>query len=126
MSLNWSVEQCENADELLEGDEWQITQSLIFVTMSVGMGEITKANVKEFAVRVATFEALWGSTMRQGGEPRFMPLQDIVRRIGLTTNVALESRTQWAKWQMKQKMEALDRSIELELTELSQEKEGAK
>lgn len=100
MSLNWNIEKVKNWKELSEGDAWQITQVLISVTMAVGIDEITEKNYKEFYARTNLLERLHGTWMIKDSQPLYFTLEDIERRIGLSTNVSPISRTQFNKRQL--------------------------
>lgn len=113
MSLNWSVAAVENSETVCfhhyvdEGGETrrqlsQSTHQLIFMTMVVGMGEITESNHIEFYKRVALFERLRGAVrVKQDDDGKFVDhpyaLADIRQHIGLRTNVGLEKYNAWRK-----------------------------
>lgn len=96
MSLNYDITGIEDFMELqdeVEPDDWRIrpiTQTIIFTTMAVGMGEITTANYEEFYARAQLFELLNKIPFAQR-----ISYDNIHRHIGLRTNVSFES---WAKW----------------------------
>lgn len=77
------------------------TKTLILLTMSIGMGEITEDNHREFFTRVALYERLFGaSRSRFNGKARVrvhFTLAEIREHIGLTTNVSLEKNNCWTK-----------------------------
>ena len=65
-----------------------LTQSIILATMAIGMGEITEKNHEKFHDRIRKFEKVAGCFMQyRDGTPRQIHYEDIVRHIGLTTNV---------------------------------------
>jgi hypothetical protein len=103
MSLNWNVKNVENNETVCfvgEGDEREInpiTHALIFMTMSVGLGEITDKNADEFYARCHIMEQTHGAYTRIGSEEVYITPQDIQRHIGLYCNVANETRAQWAR-----------------------------
>src|SRR3954451_21061687 len=72
------------------------THALIFVTIAVGLGEITIDNVDEFAARTRIIERIDGPflTARDGAD-RYFTDADFIAHIGLRTNVHSETRTQW-------------------------------
>lgn len=82
-----------------------ITKTLIFATMSVGMGEITEDNALEFYTRyvwvnrVAGFDIEVGVWDNKSKEWTFrdLTLQDVRNHIGLRTNVSLETAGAWRK-----------------------------
>lgn len=103
MALHWNVENVhdyENVCWIGEGDEREInpiTHALIFLTMSVGLGEITDKNADEFYARVHVMEQIHGHFTHIGGEGVYISPLDVQRHIGLTCNVANETRAQWAR-----------------------------
>ena len=70
MSLDWYVEEIENFEELVwlpndDGETFHlnpVTNTLIWMTISVGMNEITKKNWPVFYGRVAALEGYGGAT----------------------------------------------------------------
>lgn len=112
MSLNHDISKIKNRKELCfveyegedaeEGDKMlnPITQTLIFKTMSIGMGEITLRNWKEFYERVRFVQKLDGirhQTNQDEGKLVITPT-DVYQHIGLTTNVwPKESTSAWLK-----------------------------
>ena len=93
--------------------DWHpVTHYLMFATMAVGMGEITKQNAPEFFRRIAILQKIDGpavsyrdhldhSTVRI-----FVTMEDITNHIGLRTNV-----NQWSKAEFNKKMlERLERN----------------
>jgi hypothetical protein len=99
VALHWDTRAC---DERIKNEkEWGITESLIFATMAVDMGSITEANVTEFAERLAAWQILNGSILRGWDDEnkKFVDLpvtmEMLQLRIGLKTNVATTTKTQF-------------------------------
>lgn len=69
-----------------------IPRSIIFLTMSVGIREITEKNWEKFYNRAHILETVHGSffyvTKRGKLEPRFISKDDIKSMIGLKTNAS--------------------------------------
>lgn len=102
MALNWNIEKCDNYKELTEEPEWSFTNSLIYGSMFVGIPEITKDNYKEFYARYHLMEALNGTfLMEDGGKPLFLTLEQVKRRIGLSTNASRYTRKQFTDMKVK-------------------------
>ena len=88
MSLDWYVEEIENFEELVwlpndDGETFHlnpVTNTLIWMTISVGMNEITKKNWPVFYGRVAALEGYGGSTG--------ITAKDVEAHIGLGTNAS--------------------------------------
>jgi hypothetical protein len=97
MALNWNIEKCKNYKQLTEGSESVTTDVMIWATMIVGIGTITKANYKEFYARLHLVELISGTLITEKGKPHYLTLSDVERRIGLTTNVGNTSRPQFIK-----------------------------
>lgn len=117
MSLNWNVSKVADSDTtcfyiagaddpdrgISHGDKVLsgLTETLIFATMAVGLGQITRANHREFYSRIATYERLNGEFRNRyngtGHEGMPVTLPQVVAHIGLTTNVSKESDTEWRK-----------------------------
>ena len=84
MSLNWSVGQCADWEELVceskpspmggsvyeptstndQRNADRITQHLVFVTMAIEMNGITAKNFKEFHRRITVIEEAWDHRLR--------------------------------------------------------------
>lgn len=117
MSLNWDISKVKNWEELYDKGTWKNdfefepdpkgkekrlqtrTDALIWVTMSVGMGQITEKNHEEFFKRVAFLETIGSAYRMRGGKPVKYTLEDIKRHIGLSTNVSTETQAKWLKRQ---------------------------
>jgi hypothetical protein len=97
MSLNWNIEKCKNWKELNVKPQWPVTDSLIWATMAVGISTITKTNAEEFHRRLHLYEAQEGSYLLEGGKPSPITLEDVERRIGLSTNAGSLSKTEFKK-----------------------------
>jgi hypothetical protein len=115
MSLNWDVSKVADYKKMQE-TESGITDAVIWLTMAVGLGEITEKNVEEFARRAALVQMLNGSWLVRG----IYVTEDMIRRrIGLHTNVSDETWAAWSKrYLSKRDMVALaDREIERQRAE---------
>ena len=102
MSLTWNLGP--NADKRRElyppRDEYMnpVTYTLITLTMSIGMGKLTKANAAEFYVRATLSDKLYGPFLgNEDGSPRAITPEDVLAHVGLTTNVIDEARGPWLK-----------------------------
>lgn len=102
MSLDWSVSECENWEELRTEEEWPITQALVFATMSVDLGHITEKNVDEFFTRLKMVETVCGERLYKWNEKKkcresLLTYSAVRRRIGLYTNVSNKTQAQFDK-----------------------------
>lgn len=111
MSLNWDISKVKDFNELYIKGTWKNddefvvdekgsdkklnyrTETLIWLTMTIGIGQITEKNYKEFLKRIALYEKLNGNFFRN----RPYSLEDIERNIGLRTNVSNEPFGKWIK-----------------------------
>jgi hypothetical protein len=114
MSLNWNVEKIKDyknvcwidgEDEGEAGDDRRmnpVTETLIFGTMGVGLGNITARNVDEFAARFRILERIHGAFLykpdgKGGTKDWLVSDEDFIMHIGLACNVSDESRSAWAR-----------------------------
>lgn len=106
MALTWDLTDIENYEELLvpyegedakEGDKTLdgITNTLIWLSISTGIGTITEKNWTEVYARVKFLERD-GALMNRGGEPVYFTTADVRRRIGLKTNASFKDETRAA------------------------------
>ena len=103
MPLNWSIKNCKDWETLKSDDEWPVTNALIWVSMSVGLSEITEENLPEYYARLAMWQDLAGdlghvkdATTGKWKSGRITQ-SDLRKRIGLSTNASTMTRTQWRK-----------------------------
>ncbi len=77
------------------------TQTLIFATVSVGIGEITRKNVGEFFRRLNMLETSDGAyrQVRKGNEiePLLFTLEEVEDHIGLVVNVTNVPKGKWER-----------------------------
>lgn len=95
MPLNFDFTDIENYEALCWGDDGKvapITDALIWQTMVVDMGEITKENWKEFFARVDIYQRTFGTSLYDSEGGDFSLTEEHVKsHIGLSTNVRTES-----------------------------------
>lgn len=127
MSLIWNLGP--NADKRRElypprGEYMNpVTYTLITLTMSIGMGKLTKANAAEFYARATLSDKLYGPLLgNEDGSPRAITPEDVLAHVGLTTNVIDEARGPWLKrilsdqlsdsaWQFNRAAEAAEKAV---------------
>jgi len=124
MPLNWSIKRVKNADDVcyytclkgshydgtVRGEEYvhPITNSLIWLTMSIGLNTITLANIDDWEKRLAlAYHISWVSKMtlyngndeegKNKWEARLITRADLMRHIGLETNANFETAREWRK-----------------------------
>jgi hypothetical protein len=99
MSLNYDLGGIENYKELLnpEGEPKQVTETLIWLTMTIGLEKITHQNWQDFYLRVYMYEKLFDPFLSTKEGMRPITPKDIQRHIGLKTNSGSISYTQFLK-----------------------------
>lgn len=93
MALDWNVKNVKDSDALYtgKGEERRlsvVTGSLIYAMLEVGVREINKVNAEELFQRLWIAETVLGNFMTIDGKPRPFTLADVLRHVGLTTNVS--------------------------------------
>lgn len=113
MSLDWDLTKIENYKkkcwhETEDGKQSLngLTETIIYMTMFIGINPITFKNIEEFYLRTFLHEKVSGP-MRTGYSkekdkfsPMYISWQDIVDHVGLTTNA---SSLTWAQFSKKLK-----------------------
>ncbi len=92
MALTW--DQTAVSDDVKTEADWQITESLIWGSMTVGLREITDANAATWGKRLHMIALVYGSDVKY-----VIPLAEIKRRVGLRTNA-----TTWTDAQFRTEM----------------------
>jgi len=85
MSLNWNFNNKEKFNQLTE-DEKNLSDAFIWGCMGVGLGEITEKNAEEWQWRYAYACKLNGPYFFVNDNPYVPTLEEVQKRIGLTTN----------------------------------------
>jgi hypothetical protein len=118
MALNWNVENIDNYKQVCwigEGDKRRmnpVTETLIYGTISVGLGSITDKNVDEFAARFRIIEKVHGPFLiKDGDKPWHLSDEDFIAHIGLSCNVSNETRAQWASRLFNKKQTSITEEI---------------
>ncbi len=101
MSLDWNASKVADYETLHSTDEgWAVTQALVFGSIGTGMGTITEENAAEVFARIALIERLHGAFLQSSEGPVNITLDDVKRRVGLSTNVfGTEPRAKFLKRQ---------------------------
>ena len=108
MSLDWNLKKINNNTEVCwekneDGTDKlnQVTESLIWLTMGIGMGSITEDNQSDFYCRVAMYEKLFGTMLSYWKDSKKVSVpitpEDIHNHIGLTTNVSKDTDASFRK-----------------------------
>ena len=123
MALNWNIERCKDYKKLIDEKEGVITDALIWLTMSIGMPEITKKNHEEFFLRTQIHQKINGAFLRKGnGAPFYMTIEDVQKRIGLYTNADSFSKAVFKSRIYNSLVNSAIRSNENEMEEYEEEK----
>ena len=108
MSLDWNLTKINNNTEVC----WEknedgtdklnpVTESLIWLTMGIGMGSITEDNESDFYCRIAVYEKLFGTMLSYWKDSKKVSVpitpEDIHNHIGLTTNVSKDTDAAFRK-----------------------------
>lgn len=88
-----------------EGNRSAVSEALIFLTMSVGIGEITEKTAPEFYARVVAVERVYGAMVSTHDSDtgvsadRNITITDVLNHVGLKTNARfdVEPRAAWLK-----------------------------
>ena len=87
MSLNWNITNVENWKKKQKSKKKSANlNALIWATLIIGVGNITKKNYKKFYARLTAYEHLHGAFMYKGDKPYYITLEDVEEWIGLHTN----------------------------------------
>ena len=87
MSLNWNITNVENWKKKQKSKKKSANlNALIWATLIIGVGNITKKNYKKFYARLTAYEHLHGTFMYKGNKPYYITLEDVEEWIGLHTN----------------------------------------
>ena len=89
MALHTNISNCVNYEELNTEANYPTTERIYFVTMVTDLGEITATNYGEFYARVKVYAQITGDDT--------ITLEDVKRRIGLSTNVSNTTTNQFLK-----------------------------
>lgn len=98
MSLNWDISEVKDWQKKKRKKRNRIILDvLIWRSMIVGIGHITKKNYKKFYTRLTAYECLHGASLYKGKKPYHITLEDIEMWIGLKTNSDSYSAAQFEK-----------------------------
>lgn len=112
MSLDWSIGKCANWQELKEDAEWPTTNAIIWWCMGTDVGTLkSQGQCEEWLARYL-FACKLDNT-----EPK-ITLADLIRRIGLSTNVSTMTRSQWLKKAMTIAMRQADSEVRAQAKEM--------
>jgi hypothetical protein len=79
----------------------QPLQTVIFLTMTLGMNKVTEKNKEKFFNRIKFMESRTGATMRLNDEPHPFTMDMVKECIGLETNASTMTKAQFIKNQTR-------------------------
>ena len=98
MALNYDLSKIKNYEELLEdGKLSQPYSTIVLSTVIVALGDITNENYEKFYNRLNVMQKLTGPFLHLENNPYHISKDDIIRMIGLNTNVSNETKAKWIK-----------------------------
>ena len=91
MPLSWDISEVNDHDELLEGREKAVTETLIFFSMVIESGGITEQNAPDWCAVLGLYQALYGPLLTEKHDDGLIDHSDITaadvwRRVGMRTN----------------------------------------
>ena len=115
MSLNWDLGSIKDHKTYCWLDDGKdkdgkplykltgLTETFIWLTMIVGISEITDKNAQEFFTRVSFEENLLGPMRKhKNGKGVYVTFEDVKRHIGLRTNASPYTKSKWLSKVYKQ------------------------
>ena len=111
MSLDWSIDGCENWEEIaLNQDvEGPITDAIIWSSLITKLGDITEDNWAEWYARYV----IWNRVLCFDNN---LEAKDFHRRIGMSTNVfPAESRSKWLNGVIKKQLTQAEATAKYEI-----------
>lgn len=99
MALNWNIKNCDQSAcwDKDTGCMTPLCEGLIWTTMVVDMGSITEDKLEEFVWRLNFMIRIGKSVVRKDREDTPYTLEEIRPFIGMSTNVATNTRKQFVK-----------------------------
>ena len=79
----------------------QPLQTVIFLTMTLGMNEVTEKNKDKFLNRIKFMENMTGAVMRLNDEPHPFTMEMVEGCIGLETNASTMTKAQFIRNQTR-------------------------
>jgi len=108
MALSWNITDVKDWKKIDEEGIRGVLDTLLYMTMIVGMGEITEKNYKQFFARLDFAQKVSGPFMwavnQKSKKPKnvLFTEEHIKRFIGLSTNVTYETPSAWVKRFLRQ------------------------
>lgn len=107
MSLDWNVGDVADFENVCfeQRDDGRyvrpVTNAIVMSTMATDMRGITEDTVDEFAWRLDLYQRMFGALIVEAHDggfiERFITVEEVRAHVGLSTNVAPQSRAKWLK-----------------------------
>ena len=109
MSLDWNIGRCLDYKASIGPNTlgWQVTERLIFETMTIGLSKITAGNIAEWRFRLLYAD-------RIGIIDKPVSVDDLTKRIGLYTNASALTRPAFLRKMHLSLVEDIERIVRLE------------
>lgn len=107
MALNWNMAKIHNWKEVNTTAEWPVTDAIIWYTWLCGVELSNEANAEKLYGRISRMEKQDGSRLMSKGKPSYITLEDVKRRIGLTTNGGRKTETEFKAYLKRLKERSL-------------------
>ena len=115
MSLNWDITNCKGGEAIKTDESWPITDGLIWYTLALDMHQITDGNIDEFETRMRIHDKMFAPLISiWKGEARVdrpITRDELVARIGLSTNVTQKTRKQFGRRMFNAMSEETERKL---------------
>lgn len=101
MPLTWDVSKVKDAERVtsmtVDGEErWHpVTETLVFMSLFIGMPTITEGNAAEFYTRTRMYETVFGPSLIKDGEFAMLTWEHVQSHIGLRTNATPKTRAKF-------------------------------
>jgi hypothetical protein len=95
MDLTWDITRVRDYQELMLPSSalTPVTEALVWASTAIDLGHISQALIVEWRFRTAFFTKLFGTPfILRGNEPSAFTEEELLRHIGLRTNVETLSR----------------------------------
>lgn len=96
MSLNWRFTDEAGFNSMSDKDK-ELNDAYVWGCLAVDIPDITDKTADEWCKRYAMYTLLLGAMYEVDGKPYVPTVDEVRKRIGLTTNVTAKTRAQFIK-----------------------------
>jgi hypothetical protein len=116
MALDFDVSKIKDHKNLTTDPEdptkWSLpTQAMVWLTMAVGIPEVTRDNAADFLARSRMYERMFGPMRGNEAGPVYLEAQEVVDHIGLSTNAVPMTKPEFRQAVMARLIQAADHEI---------------